>query len=196
MATKDSYFSRKIKANNICEENGRHVETAMHLLCFCERSKEGLLERWVTICWGIWKSQNEVKHGGKRLPGSIIVRNSVKLLEDFLSANVKMNRPISDAQISASWKPPPPGYFKINEDGALFTKSKQSGVGVIVHDEEGNVVTAMCRKLDLPLSALETEAKALEIGVTFAEEEGLRDVVFESDSQLTIKAIHSTGEAA
>ena len=120
----------------------------------------------------------------------------MKLLEDFLSANVKMNWPLSDVQITATWKPPPPGYFKINVDEALFTKSKQSGVDVIVHDEEGNVVAAMCRKLDFPLGELETEAKALEIGVTFAEEVGLRDVVFESDSQLTINAIHSTGEAA
>ena len=37
-----------------------------------------------------------------------------------------------------------------------------------MHDEEGNVVTAMCRKMDLPLDALEIEAKALEIGVKFA----------------------------
>ena len=55
-------------------------------------------------------------------------------------------------------------------------------MGVIVHDEEGNVVVAMCRKMDLPLGVLEIEAKALEIGVKFAEEVGLRDVVFEGDS--------------
>ena len=170
LATKDSFFRRKIMTNNICEECGRHVETAMHLLCFCDRSTEvwsscklslpikvleswsfldiisklricweaqqGLLERWITICWGIWKSQNEVRHGGKRRPGSVIMRNTVKLLEDFLSANVKMNWPLSDVQITATWKPLPPGYFKINVDGALFTKSKQSSVGVIVHGEE------------------------------------------------------------
>ena len=148
------------------------------------------------ICWDIWKSRNEVRHGGKRRLGSVIVRNSVKLLEDFLSANVKMNWPLFDVQITATWKPLPLGYFKINVDGALFTKSKQSSVGVIVRNEEGNVVAAMCRKLDFPLDALETEAKALEIGVTFAEEVGLRDVVFESDSQLMINVVHSTGEVA
>ena len=120
----------------------------------------------------------------------------MKLLEDFLSANVKMNWPLSDVQITATWKPLPPGYFKINVDGALFTKSKQSSVGVIMHGEEGNVVAAMCRKLDFPVGALETEVKALEIRVTFTEEVGLRDVVFESDSQLTINDVHSTGEAA
>ena len=92
--------------------------------------------------------------------------------------------------------PPPPGYFKVNVDGAIFAKSNQSGVGVIVRNEDGNVVAAMCRKLDLPLGVLETEAKALEMGVAFAEEVGLRDVVFEADSQVLINAIHGTGEAA
>lgn len=40
----------------------------------------------------------------------------------------------------------------------------QFGVGVMVRDEEGHVIIAMSRKLDLPFKALETEAKALEIG--------------------------------
>ena len=93
------------------------------------------------------------------------------------------------------WKPPLPGFFKVNVDRALFAKSKQSGVGVIVRDGEGNVVAAMCRKLDLPLSVLETEAKAFEFALAFAEEVGLRDVVFEADSQLLINAVHGTGEA-
>ncbi|KAK7843624.1 hypothetical protein CFP56_012120 [Quercus suber] len=54
----------------------------------------------------------------------------------------------------------------------------------------------MSRKLDLPLEALETEVKSLEIGVKFVEEVGLRDVVFEGDSQLIINAVQGIGEAA
>ena len=65
-----------------------------------------------------------------------------------------------------------------------------------MRDGDGMVVAAMCRKLDLPLGVLETEAKALEMGVVFAEEVGLRDVVFEADSQVLINAVHGTGEAA
>ena len=66
----------------------------------------------------------------------------------------------------------------------------------MVRDEKGNVIAAMSRKLDFPLGVLETEAKALEIGVNFAKEVGLRDVVFEGDSLLIINAVHSSGEAA
>ena len=38
----------------------------------CWAAQQGLLERWVTICWGIWKSKNEVQHGGKRIFNEII----------------------------------------------------------------------------------------------------------------------------
>ena len=68
-------------------------------------------------------------------------------------------------------------------------------MGVIVRDEEGVVVAALSRKLDYPLGALVIKAKALEIGVTFAEEVGLRDVVFEGDSKLVLNAVHGIGEA-
>lgn len=50
------------------------------------------------ICCGIWKSRNEVQYGGKRRPGPVIVRSSLKLLEDYHSANEKMNRSSSDTQ--------------------------------------------------------------------------------------------------
>ena len=65
-----------------------------------------------------------------------------------------------------------------------------------MRDEEGNVVMAMCRKMDLPLGVLEIEAKAQEIRVKFAEEVGLKDMVFKGDLQLIINAVHDIGKAA
>ncbi|KAK7820652.1 putative ribonuclease h protein [Quercus suber] len=175
------WSSCKISLPFNVQESWSFLDTFSRLRC-CWEAQHGKLECWVSICWGIWKSRNEVQCGGKKRPGPIIVSDALRFLENYHSANVKPSQSSSDTQNSAVWKPPPPGYFKVNVDGALFTKSKQSGVGVIVQDEVGNVVAAMCRKLDLPLGALETEAKALEIGMTFAEEVGLRDVVFEGDS--------------
>ena len=47
-------------------------------------------------------------------------------------------------------------------DGAVFSKHKWSGIGVIARDDQGLVVAAMSKKLELPLQPLEIEAKALE----------------------------------
>lgn len=49
----------------------------------------GLLERVVTIFWGIWKNRNEVRHGGKDRKGFAIVLSSLMLLDEFQAVNVK-----------------------------------------------------------------------------------------------------------
>ena len=40
LAIKESLFIRKITVNNICEAWGKHVETIMHMLCFCSQGTE------------------------------------------------------------------------------------------------------------------------------------------------------------
>ena len=190
----EAWKESKLALPCIIQESWSFVDT------FCRlrtgwMDQRGLLERWVSICWGIWKSRNEYRVRGKRQPGRVIVTSALKMLDEFLSVSEKPHKQREVSQSNAAWKPPPPGYYKINVDGALFTKTKQAGVAVIARDEGGAVVAAMSRKLEYPLGALAIEAKALEIGVTFAEEVGLRDVVFEGDSLLIFNAVHGIGEA-
>lgn len=70
----------------IIQESLSFVET-FNRLRTSWKAQQGLLERWIATCWGIWKSRNEIRRGGKRRPGLVIVRSSMKLLEDFQSAN-------------------------------------------------------------------------------------------------------------
>ena len=67
---------------------------------------------------------------------------------------------------------------------------------MIVRDGEGNVIAALSRKLYLTLGALEVETKALEIGVQFAKDVGLKTMVFKGDSLLIFNAALGVGEAA
>ena len=55
-------------------------------------------------------------------------------------------------------------------DGAIFSKHKWSRIGVIARDDQGLVVAAMSKKLELPLQPLEIEAKVLEQAVIFAKD--------------------------
>ena len=63
------------------------------------------------------------------------------------------------------WRPPQLGHYKVNVDGAVFSKRKQVGIGVIIRDSGGMVIAALSWKLAFALGALETKAKAMEVGV-------------------------------
>ena len=107
-------------------------------------------------------------------------------------------RPTTTAEMNhvIKWVPPQAGCYKVNVDGAVFSKRKQAGMGVVVRDGIGQEIAALCRKMYTLLGPLETEAKAMEIGVTFAMELGVRDVTFEGDSLVICNAIHCLTEAA
>ena len=51
------------------------------------------------------------------------------------------------------------------------------------------------KKLHYPLGPLESEAMAMEEGITFAWDVGVRDVVFECDSKTVFGALNGSNEA-
>ena len=124
-----------------------------------------------------------------------MTKSSLSLLEEFQIAN---ERPTTTAEQNqpVKWDPPLSGCYKVNVDGAMFSKRKQAGVGVVIRDEAGQVVVALSRKLYTLLGPLETEAKAMEVGVKFTTEVGFRDVLFEGDSLVLNNAIHILNEVA
>ena len=104
------------------QESWGFLDTFSRLRSFWDTQKEKL-ERWVAISWGIWKNRNEVRHGGAKRPGQVIVRHALRLVEDFHAANVVPCQLRACSQDTTIWRPPPPGYYKVNVDGALFAKS-------------------------------------------------------------------------
>lgn len=146
------------------------------------------------ICWGIWKNRNEVRHGGQDKRGSAIVRSALMMLEEFQAVNVKQIKEGTHMPEVVKWKPPQLGRYKVNTDGAVFTKSKSVGIGVVVRDSKGEVIAALCKRVAGLMGALETEAIAMEVAVQFAADIGLRDVVFEVDSLSVCKMIQGFTE--
>ena len=153
-----------------------------------------LVERTVTLCWGIWKYRNERRHGGVRRNGLAVVRSSLRLLDKFQVANENPQSLRTAHTQEAKWCPPQPGSYKVNVDGAVFTKRKQVGIGVVIRDSAGEVVAALSQKLARPLGELEIEAKAMEVAVQFALDVGVRDVTFEGDSLSICNALRGRSE--
>ena len=117
-------------------------------------------------------------------------------LEDFQAAHFK--RPQLTSPSDARWVPPSYPWFKINTDAALFNDLRTVGIGAIIRDQEGAVIAALSQHMHPPLGPLEAEAKSLDVAVSFAWDIGIRDVIFETDSNIvfTILSGSTTPPAA
>ncbi|KAL0006361.1 hypothetical protein SO802_013922 [Lithocarpus litseifolius] len=87
------------------------------------------------------------------------------------------------------WKPPDSGFVKANFDGAIFEDLSAAGIGVAVRNEHGEVVATLAEKIPIPNSIFTLETLAARRAVLFVQELGLRNVVFEGDSESSIQAI-------
>ena len=103
-------------------------------------------------------------------------------MDEFQVANEKPQTTRESTTKEIKWCPPQLGSYKVKVDGAVFTKQKQVGIRVVIRDSAGEVIVALSHKHARPLGALETEAKAMEVGIQFALDVGVRDLIFEGDA--------------
>ena len=119
--------------------------------------------------WSLWNNRNLVRHGGQCKRPEVIVREVTEYLKEVRQVKQIQERPAPIAK--PPWTPPPPphpslqGCYKINVDGAVSKENGSCGVGVLIKNEWGRLMGAMCRKADLPLGALKIEARAVEEGI-------------------------------
>ena len=66
-----------------------------------------------------------------------------------LQINVKL--PLENETSSHAWIQPSAPLFKVNADGAIFFFGHMCGVGVVIKHDKGLVVSALSKKLNLPL---------------------------------------------
>ena len=86
------------------------------------------------------------------------------------------------------WFPPEQQFYKVNIGGAIFKNIDAVGLGVVIRDNNGEVMGAMSQRVPLPQTVVEVEALACLRAVFFAIEL-LCDLVIEGDSALVIQAI-------
>lgn len=60
---------------------------------------------------------------------------------------------------------------------------------MVIRNDKGQMMGALCKKIVFPWGALEAEAKAAETSIMLAWDLGLRDIVVEGDFQLVMTAL-------
>ena len=90
-----------------------------------EHLRPGLLEQVTTVCWGIWKNRNDLRVGGKGKAGRTILRNAMNLVADYQNANGTKTGHLRNTPATTSWLPPSHRYYKVNIDGAVFSKKSK-----------------------------------------------------------------------
>ena len=69
----------------------------------------------------------------------------------------------------------------MNFDGAIFREENSAGVGVIIRDEEGQIIASMAKKVPLPNSIAALEAVVAVKTLYFAAELGISSIVLGRD---------------
>lgn len=143
----------------------------------------------LTIAWALWHNRNEMRNGGARKSGQMVVHWARENLAEYAAAMEMSTQNELVVGHNVLWTPPRAGSVKINVDGATFAKQKNTGVGVLIRDDKGQLRAALTRKFRASLDAVGIEAKAMETGLLFAKDRGFTDVTLEGDSLILINAL-------
>lgn len=95
----------------------------------------------------------------------------------------------ADSNGERRWKPPPPGWTKINVDGSYAPASETAGVGVVARNSLGEVVFTAWRVLIRCADAAEAEARACVEGFRLASQWASTPVIVESDCARIVEAM-------
>ncbi|XP_075649953.1 uncharacterized protein LOC142620475 [Castanea sativa] len=146
------------------------------------------LEYFFGIAWAIWYNRNKVVHEGNCLSHQQVWQIAKNVVEDSYNAadwDFPQLRPLP-----TKWNLPPPGFFKVNVDGATSNLGGNSSVGAIIRDYTGQVIAANYKILKAGYSADLVETLALLHGVMLAQELHLSRVLMESDALAVIQAVN------
>ncbi|CAL9013386.1 unnamed protein product, partial [Prunus brigantina] len=165
-------FNRKIVSTPICPNCHRKSESVLHAVWLCEAAKEV----WRNSTWGnvceVWRV------------------NSFRELCSHIRHGCQASIPVP----LHVWRPPTPGNYKINVDGALKVGDSVRGVGVVVRNEKGEFMAACGRRLQGSYGARQTEFMAAIEGLRFAIDMGFTNAILEMDANDCIQSILSTEE--
>ena len=123
--------------------------------------------------WMVWNQRNKVRVNQQAVPLLQVAEQVKQKLAQFRADWQNTEVQVMDSNIGgSSWSSPQDGLVKINFDRAIFSESNQSGVGVVIRDNNGAVLASCSEKIHQAYKPDKVEALAALKAVTFAHELG------------------------
>jgi ribonuclease HI len=142
----------------------------------------------------IWMRRNEVLHGGTFAHPTILLQRPMQAVEDFRRAQERngLVRLIREIPPAMGWKPPDTGWHKANWDAAVGEKLGRTGLGVVIRDSHGDLLSARCATKQGSLEPSLAEAEAMLLSIQLCQELNISRVIFEGDAKGVVEGINST----
>ncbi|CAN1285866.1 hypothetical protein LINPERPRIM_LOCUS19136 [Linum perenne] len=151
---------------------------------------EPTVKKIIMVLWSIWKERNDRVWNNKATIPSWIVKLGLDELADWEKARERVTPMVVDERsICRKWHPPVVGFLKCNTDAATFADTGRSGAGMIVRDHSRRTIKHRRASWAGLWNSKEAEAKAMLEALSWVETEGFRQVLFESDAEVVMKAI-------
>jgi ribonuclease HI len=149
---------------------------------------EDVQQKIILLLWCWWTARNKTDNGERRKSSQEVVSDvSFHMNAWNLAHNFK--KQTKREPVKQNWKAPPEDYYKINCDGAFFSKTCKGGWGFIIRNHLGQVVVAAAGSADHLMNAQHAEAMACLKGLEQAAVMGLQHVILETDASVVANGI-------
>ncbi|KAJ8763628.1 hypothetical protein K2173_003100 [Erythroxylum novogranatense] len=185
-------YSRHLASDPNCARCGASIESALHVLKDCLHAhqiwEKGHTSKFIPDFYHLnlldWLKHNQCCD-------LEFFRTSPWPLWEFqhalLSTQALQGRPTREERLVA-WLPPPLGWVKVNSDGAYRSSLHRATASRVVRDWVGNWINGFAYNIGI-CSVISAELWGILQGLQLVWNDGYRNVVVESDSNLAVNAL-------
>jgi ribonuclease HI len=148
---------------------------------------------FVQLARQMWFRRNKWVNEGIFINPNDIIRQTEELAEEFKKVNMpeSTNGAVENIDRKKKWEAPPHGWYKVNWDVAIDKLQQRVGVGVVIREENGQVVAAMSKTRQGTLEPTSGEAFAAYQATCLCKDLGLQHINLEGDAKQVVEAVNS-----
>ena len=145
------------------------------------------LNLFAVVLWTLWNMRNNLRLGKLALSLGQVVDFAQDRILERASCNVVFQQ--SRPHQVAAWKAPDQHAYKVNFDGAIFVKEGLAGLGVVIRNDQGLIMTSLTQQIPLPVSVIAVEVLAAWRALKLTLELGFDKITLEGDTEVLIKSL-------